>query len=159
MNTNVKTILSTGLAQYLANHLASRSVLSTDTTASSDTSFDTVRDRALLSVNNVTTKSYSRELLSSADITPIYTKSRSRHNFAALLVKNLFDVPTRMRSNVTSRGKEKLDPEIIKYVKEKVFEYYECNPAEVKKEWKRCVTAIDEKSRSLRKLKGTMSAN
>ena len=74
-------------------------------------------------------------------------------------IKHLFDVPTRMRSNVAGHGKEKLDPEIIKYIKTKVFEYYECNPSEIKKEWARCETAIDENSRALRKLKGTKSEN
>ena len=104
--------------------------------------------------DRVTIKPYSRELLSSAEITPIYTKSKNRHNFAALLVKHLFDVHTRMRSNVSGCGKEKLDPDIMVYIKAKVFEHYECNPSEVKKEWARCVTAIDEKSRALRKLTG-----
>ena len=69
----------------------------------------------------------------SADITPIYAISCSRHNFAALLIKHLFNVPTRIKSNVAGYGKEKLDPEIIKYAKGKVFKYYECNPVEVKK--------------------------
>ena len=50
------------------------------------------------------------ELLSPAEITPIYVKSRNRQNFSALLVEKLFDVPTRLRSNVSGRGKEKLDP-------------------------------------------------
>lgn len=156
INTNVKTILSAGLAKHLAPHLTSRLALSVDSTPSDTSSgTDTVQDQP--SVNDsITSRPHSRELLSSADITPIYTKSRNRRNFAALLVKHLFDVPTRMRSNVAGRGKEKLDPEIIEYVKEKVFEYYECKPCEVKAEWAKCITAIDEKSRALRKLKGTV---
>ena len=97
--------------------------------------------------------SYSKELLTSAEITPIYVRSQSRRNFAALLVKNLFDVETRMRSNVAGRGKEKLDPEVMKFVKAKVFEYYECNPSEIKEEWSKCIVSIDEKSRALKKLK------
>ena len=47
-----------------------------------------------------------------------------------------------------------LDPEIMKYVKAKSFEYYECHPSEVKEEWNKCVVLIDEKSRALKKLKG-----
>ena len=62
---------------------------------------------------------HSKELLSSSEITPIYVKLRNRRNFAALLVQRLFDIPTCMHSNVAGRGKEKLDPEIIKYVKAK----------------------------------------
>ena len=158
---NIKTILSTGLANHLAPYITPKSAFSTDATTLDDTSFDAnnVQDQSLLSFDSATTEQFSKELLSLAEITPIFTKSRNRHNFAALLVKHLFDVPTRMRSNVAGRGKEKLDPEIIKYIKTKVFEYYECNPSEIKKEWARCVTAIDEKSRALRKLKGTKSEN
>ena len=40
--------------------------------------------------------------------------------------ERLFDVPTRMRNNVSGRGKEKLDPDIMAYIKAEVFEYYEC---------------------------------
>ena len=76
--------------------------------------------------------SYSKELVTPADITPIYVKSQSRTNFAALLVKNLFDVQTTMQSNVAGCGKEQLDPEIMQYIKAKVFEYYECNSSEIK---------------------------
>ena len=94
------------------------------------------------------------ELLSPAEITPIYVKSRNRRNFSALLVEKLFDVPTRLRSNVSGRGKEKLDPEVIKYIKKKVFEFYECSNLEKKEEWKNCVKSIDEKSRALKKRKG-----
>lgn len=56
-----------------------------------------------------------------------------------------------MRSNVSGRGKEKLDPRIMKYIQAKAFAYYECNASEVKKEWANCITAIDEKSRALKK--------
>ena len=37
--------------------------------------------------------SYTRELLSSSEITPIYVKSKNRNNFATFLVERLFDVP------------------------------------------------------------------
>lgn len=96
---------------------------------------------------------YSKELIPPGQLTSIYTKSKTRRNFAALLVKKLFDVETRLKSNVSGRGKEQLDPEIIKYVKAKAFEFYECPPSEVKEEWAKCVISIDEKSRSLKKLK------
>ena len=60
-----------------------------------------------------------------------------------------------MRSNVAGRGKEQLDPEIMQYIKAKVFEYYECNSSEIKEEWAKCIVAIDEKSRALKRLKRT----
>ena len=96
---------------------------------------------------------YSKDLIPAGQLTYIYTKSKTRRNFAALLVKRLFDVETLLKSNVSGRGKEQLDPEIIKYVKAKAFEYYECSQPEVKKEWAKCIIAIDEKSRSLKKRK------
>ena len=97
------------------------------------------------------------ELLSSAEITPIYVKSCNRRNFAALLVERLFDVETRLKSNVSGRGKERLDPEVMKYIKAKVFEFYECCPSETKVEWRKCITSIDEKSRALKKRKNNQS--
>ena len=96
---------------------------------------------------------YKWELLSSAEITPIYVKSRNRNNFAALLVERLFDVQTRLKSNVAGRGKERLDPEVMGYIKAKVFQFYECNVSEIKDEWKKCIKSIDDKSRALKKKK------
>lgn len=56
------------------------------------------------------------------DLVSMYTKSKNRGNLAALLVAYLFDKETRMKSNVCGRGKEKFDPEIMKYVRHP-FEY------------------------------------
>ena len=78
----------------------------------------------------------TRELLSSSEITPIYVKSKYRNNFPAFLVEHLFDVPSRLKSNVKGSGKEHLDLEIMQYTKAKIFEFYECLASEVKKEWK-----------------------
>ena len=96
---------------------------------------------------------YKWELLSSAEITPIYVKSRNRNNFATLLVERLSDVQTRLKSNVAGRGKERLDPEVMGYIKAKVFQFYECNVSEIKDEWKKCIKSIDDKSRALKKKK------
>ena len=127
VNTDIKTILSAGLANHLAPYITPKSAFSTDATTLDDTSFDAnnVQDQSLLSADKATTKQSSKELLSLPKITTIFTKSHNRHNFAALLVEHLFNVPTRMRSNVAGHDKENLDPEIIKYIKSKVFEYYE----------------------------------
>ena len=101
-----------------------------------------------------TSHSCSGDLLTPAEITPIYVKSRNRKNFAALLSERLFDVPTRMKSNVRGWGKEQLDPEIIKYIKAKCFEYFQLNnPGEEKEAWSACIKAIDDKSRSIKKQK------
>ena len=69
----------------------------------------------------------------------------------ALLVERLFDAPTRLKSNVTGRGKERLDPQIMQYIKAKAFAFYECNPSEIKGEWKKCIKSIDDKSRGLKR--------
>ena len=87
--------------------------------------------------------SYAKGLLPSSQLTSIFLKSKTR-NFAALLVKRLFDVETCLKSNVSRRGKEQLDPEIIKYVKAKAFEFYECPQSDIKEEWAKCVVSIDE---------------
>ena len=94
---------------------------------------------------------YTKELLSVSEIMPIYIKSKNRSNFAALLVERLFDAPTRLKSNVTGRGKEHLDPQIMQYIKAKAFAFYECNPSEIKGEWKKCIKSIDDKSRGLKR--------
>ena len=134
-------------------------ITNTDITNDSPSGASTMLDQSLTCLEVKTSQPYSKELLSLGDITPIFTKSRNRHNFAALMVKHLFDVPTRMRSNVSGRNKEQLDPEIMKYIKAKAFEYYECKASDVKKEWSRCVTAIDDKSRALKKVKTVKPGN
>ena len=55
------------------------------------------------------------QLLGSRKVVSLFTKSKNRGNFAALLNVDLFDKETRKTSNVRGRGKEKLDPDIIKY--------------------------------------------
>ena len=94
---------------------------------------------------------YTKEMLSVSEITPIYIKSKNRSNFAALLVERLFDALTRLKSNVTGRGKERLDPQIMQYVKAKAFSFYECNSSEINGEWKKCIKSIDDKSRGLKR--------
>jgi len=121
----MQTLIATNVAKHLAPFVASASSPSVD--AADDTrppSADTEppihvstpntsaneRDVDLsLSYTEVKTKSftYSKELLTSSKITPIYTKSKNGRNFTPLLVQKLFDVPTHMRSNVAGRGKEK----------------------------------------------------
>ena len=94
------------------------------------------------------------ELIPPSVLTPIYVKSCSRRNFASRLVAKLFDPETRLRSNVNGRGKDKLDPEKIKYVKKKVFQYFPVSGAEREaSEWQLCILSIDEFNRRLKKVK------
>ena len=57
------------------------------------------------------------EYLSHSEILSIFTKSKNRGNFAALLVEQLVDEGTRIKSNVRGKCKEMLDPTILAYVK------------------------------------------
>ena len=59
-----------------------------------------------------------------------------------------FDVQNKAQSNVAG-----LDPEIMKYVKAKELQFYECNASEINDEWKKCIKSIDDKSRALKKRK------
>ena len=98
------------------------------------------------------------ELLPQEVLVSLFRKSKNRGNFAAILTCNLFDEETRLKSNVRGRGKEKLDPDIINYVKAKCFVYYpsEGNSTE---EWEKCIQSIDVKSRAIkrqRKSKGSL---
>ena len=90
-------------------------------------------------------------LLTPADVVPIYVRSCSRRNFAVLLIRRLIDKEVRRRSNVTGKGKERLDPDVVQYVKTKCFEYYPCQAADIKKEWSLCIISIDESCRRLNK--------
>ena len=68
------------------------------------------------------------------------------------MVRKLFDEETRVKSNVNGRGKEKLNPRIIQYLKQKCFYYWPIiTGKEIEEEsWKLCVISIDENARSLK---------
>lgn len=94
------------------------------------------------------------ELLPQEVLVPSYTKSKSRDHLAAILACKLFDEETLMKSNVLGYKKEKLDPEIIAYIKEKCFYYFSSednSEEEREKEWKKCIESIDKKSRDIKK--------
>ena len=56
-------------------------------------------------------------MIPQSDVVNAFTKAKGRGHFAALLVEKLFDEETRVKLNVRGRGKEKLDPTIIVYVR------------------------------------------
>ena len=93
------------------------------------------------------------ELIPSSELTPIFVRSCSRRNFATRIVRHLIDSETRMCSNVHGRGKERLDPQVVKYAKVKCFEYFPCPSSSIKDEWSLCVISIDESCRRLKKQK------
>jgi len=71
---------------------------------------------------------------------------------AANLIRYLFDKDTRMKSNVSGRGKEMLDPLLVNYAKSVCFQFFPLNGSEkMLEEWSKCVISIDESSRRLKK--------
>ena len=67
-------------------------------------------------------------------------KYKTKRSLAAALVNELFDNKTRLRSNVTGRGKDKLDPKKIDYVKKKCYKMYRSDRnGDVKKDWDDCM--------------------
>ena len=104
INNNIKTLLVTSVAKHLSQYAEGRAASSmsvlpvsdVDNLVESPSVKGTKLDQSLTIVKVATTKPYTVELLSSAEITPVYMKSHNRPNFVALLVKR-FDVPTRMR--------------------------------------------------------------
>lgn len=90
------------------------------------------------------------ELLPQEVLVPSYTKSKNRGHLAAILVCKLFDEETLINSNVLGCRKEKLDPDIIKYIKRKCFFYFP-SEGDQKEEWDKCIRSINEKSRAIKK--------
>ena len=79
-------------------------------------------------------------------------KYKTRRSLAAAMVNELFDNETRLKSNVRGRGKDKLDPKKIDYVKKKCFEMFPSDrDGDVKKDWEDCIVAIDDKGRELKR--------
>ena len=101
-------------------------------------------------------------LLPISEIVPLYTKAKTRPQFAELLVEKLIDEETRVKSNVRGRGKEMLDPTVIQYaiprllfifyirwVKKTCFQYH-TTKGNMKDEWEKCIQSIDGKNRAIK---------
>ena len=65
----------------------------------------------------VTVEASDDAVMTQSDVVNAFTKAKGQGHFAALLVEKLFDEETRVNLNVRERGKEKLDPTIIVYVR------------------------------------------
>ena len=89
-------------------------------------------------------------LLTLDEIIPIFYKSCSRRNFAARLVKRLILEKIRRISNLSgTKGKQQLDPSIIRYTKATTFEHWPLKHTEnMDKEWEKCKAAIEQANRS-----------
>lgn len=140
-------VTPTGSSDITATAPALVPVTSTGTISATETALvDITNSSAIGSELTVTTE----ELLPQEVLFSLFRRSKSRWNLAALLSANLFDEETRLKSNVRGRGKDKLDPDIIQYIKAKCFMYHPSagNPTA---EWERCIKSIDVKSRAIKR--------
>lgn len=100
-----------------------------------------------------TDESTGQILISEQDIRRTFAISKSRGNFAALLVQQLYNRQERISSNVMgTRGKRQLSPRRMIVVKRVTFKMYpSANEKEEDLIWKKeCVKAIDSKNRKIR---------
>ena len=92
-------------------------------------------------------------LLSDTEVNRIFSLAKSRGNFAALIVQQLYGKHERIISNVMgTRGKRQLSPRRINIVKKLTFNMYPAsNQVEEEMLWKKgCVKAIDSKNRKVK---------
>ena len=90
----------------------------------------------------------------------IRAQSCSRENFSSKLVKELFTMEERSKSNVKGiMGKKKLDQQRIAYVQAVTFENYPCPLSEQKAAWSKCIKAIDTANRAICRAVKTVKEN
>lgn len=106
-------------------------------------------DLTMLATNESTGTVY----LDDAEIRRIFSTSKSRGNFSALLVQKLYSKDERVVSNVMgTRGKRQLSPSRMNAVRRLSFSLYPVgDEREEETVWKKeCVKAIDSKNRKVR---------
>ena len=93
-----------------------------------------------------------------SQLTYIYNKSSSRPNFATNCARLIFTEEERFNSNVNGRGgKQQLDIEKISTIYNTVFQFYPLNNGEDKKTaWGKCIKAIDESGRRIKRSRKTI---
>lgn len=89
--------------------------------------------------------SFPQQYISADELTQIKCKSCSIGNFAVQLLRHIFENNELENRNCTgTRGKEAVDPERLRFVKETVFDVYAIASDDKVNTWKHCVRAIDE---------------
>ena len=62
------------------------------------------------------------------------------------MVNELFDVETRLKSNVRGRGKDQLYPKKMEHVKKKCFDLFpSARESDTKQDWDDYIVSIDDK--------------
>ena len=103
----------------------------------------------------------SRKTLPSAFLCKVKRESCSRSNFAANLVRKLFSVEERRKSNVRGKlGKQQLDPNRMEQIRQATMEMYPCETRENEAHvWTYCCKAVDESCRRLNRAKENVNPN
>ena len=85
------------------------------------------------------------EYISQEELAQIKCKSCSIGNFAVQLLRHIFDHTELENKNCTgTRGKEPVDPDRLRFVKETVYDVYAITSDDKINTWKHCIRAIDE---------------
>ena len=85
------------------------------------------------------------QYISQEELTQIKCKSCSIGNFAVQLLRHIFTQSELDNKNCTgTRGKEAVDPDRLRFVKETVYDVYAISADEKLNTWKHCIRAIDE---------------
>ncbi|XP_065906760.1 uncharacterized protein [Dysidea avara] len=148
--------------------------ITVDNTESTATNSSVIIDATIATVNIEATTSNNQdaaedeecnndvEYLDSDELLTVFIKSQNRHSFARDIAQKIFDVDTLINSNVngsTVEGVKKpaLDKQKVGFIKRKCFQYHETegNRAD---EWSRCVKAINDRSRQLKRQKKIKAA-
>ena len=97
------------------------------------------------------------EYITSEELAQIKCKSCSIGNFAVQLLRHIFDQSELENKNCTgTRGKEAVDPDRLRFVKDTVYDVYAISSDEKINTWKHCIRAIDEFLRRPKRMsKGT----
>lgn len=101
------------------------------------------------------------EYISQDELTQIKCKSCSIGNFAVQLLRQIFEHNELDNKNCTgTRGKEAVDPDRLRFVKETVFNIYAITSDDKINTWKHCIRAIDEYLRRPKRMaKGSAQLN
>lgn len=85
------------------------------------------------------------EYITQEELSQIKCKSCSIGNFAVQLLRHIFDHSELDNKNCTgTRGKEAVDPDRLRFVKETVYDLYAISSEDKINTWKHCIRAIDE---------------
>lgn len=85
------------------------------------------------------------DYITQEELAQIKCKSCSIGNFAVQLLRHIFDHSELENRNCTgTRGKEPVDPDRLRFVKETVYDVYAISADDKINTWKHCIRAIDE---------------